>query len=189
MERKEKLKTRDVWSLILLVLIVATFVFIWTNSMDGPEASNIKSRWVMQLITPFLEIFVGKGNVTAFLVRKLAHFTEFGLLGAELTLMLILRKRKSVQWLVNIASLFFVTAAIDETIQIFADRGSTLLDVWLDVAGAVCGIVSVLVIYGIGSRMVGRRKRKRSVKNVRAMRDEDSEGEISEQYAEEVATR
>ena len=173
MERKEKVKARDVWSLVLLVLIVATFVFIWTNSMEGPEESNEKSRWVMQLITPFLEIFVGKGNVTGFMVRKLAHFTEFGLLGAELTLMLILRKRKSIQWLVNIASLFFVTAAIDETIQIFADRGSTLLDVWLDAFGAVCGILGVLVIYGVGSRIVNRIRQKRSLKNVRALHAAD----------------
>jgi len=174
MEKKQKFKARDVWSLILLVLIVATFVFIWTNSMDNPEESNEKSRWVMRLITPVLEVFVGKGNVTGFLVRKLAHFTEFGLLGAELTLMLILRKRKSIQWLVNIASLFFVTAAIDETIQIFADRGSTLMDVWLDAAGAACGIVGVLVIYGVGSRIVNRRRQKRSLCEVRALREADS---------------
>jgi len=183
MERKQKIKARDVWSLILLVLIVATFVFIWTNSMDNPEESNEKSRWVMQLITPVLEIFVGKGNVTGFLVRKLAHFTEFGLLGAELTLMLLLRKRKSLQWLVNIASLFFVTAAIDETIQIFADRGSTLMDVWLDAAGAVCGIVGVLAIYGVGSRITNRIRQKRSLKKVRALHESgDSE---SEEFHEE----
>ena len=183
MEKKQKIKARDIWSLVLLVLIVATFVFIWTNSMDSPEESNEKSRWVMQLITPVLEIFVGKGNVTGFLVRKLAHFTEFGLLGAELTLMLILRKRKSVQWLVNIASLFFVTAAIDETIQIFADRGSTLLDVWIDAAGAICGIFGVLVIYGVGSRIMNRIRQKRSLKKVRALHEPGDRE--SEDYYEE----
>ena len=94
-KQNRKLAARDIWSLVLLVLITATLVFIWTNSMEAPAESSEKSQWVMKLLTPVLELFVGKGNVTEFLVRKLAHFCEFGLLGCELSLMLILRKRQT----------------------------------------------------------------------------------------------
>ena len=150
---KRQHKSSDIWSLVLLVLITATLVFIWTNSMEAPAESSEKSQWVMKLMTPFLEIFVGNGNVTEFLVRKLAHFCEFGLLGCELSLMLILRSRRTLQWYVNAGMFAFVVAALDETIQIFADRGSSLADVWLDTAGAVTGIVGVWVLYALGSRM------------------------------------
>lgn len=176
-KKNNKLAARDIWSLVLLVFIVATLVFIWTNSMEPPAESSEKSRWVMKLMTPFLEVFVGKGNVTEFLVRKLAHFCEFGLLGCEVSLMLILRKRQVLQWYVNAAMFAFVVAAMDETIQIFADRGSSLADVWLDAAGAVTGIVGVWVLYAPGSRFVCRIRQKRSLRNVRAMRESDGENE------------
>ena len=164
-KQNRKLEAKDVWSLVLLVLMTATLVFIWTNSMEPPAESSEKSQWVMQLLTPFLELFIGKGNVTEFLVRKLAHFCEFGLLGCELSLMLILRKRQTLQWYVNIAMCAFVVAALDETIQIFADRGSSLADVWIDFAGAVTGIVGVYILHAIGRHFIRRRSigKKQSV--------------------------
>ena len=167
------MKKRDIWSLVLLVFITATLVFIWTNSMEAPAESSEKSQWVMKLLTPILEVFVGKGNVTEFLVRKLAHFCEFGLLGCELSLMLILRKRQVLQWYVNVGVFAFVVAALDETIQIFADRGSSLADVWLDFAGAATGIVGVFVLYTFGAGVLSRRKQKRSLREVRAMRNSE----------------
>ena len=69
---------------ILLALIILTLLFIWGNSLLNREQSSGESAWVMQLVTPFLELFVGKGSVTERLVRKLAHFAEFALLGLEL---------------------------------------------------------------------------------------------------------
>lgn len=178
--QNSKLARRDVWSLVLLVFTTATLVFIWTNSMEAPAESSEKSQWVMKLMTPFLEIFVGKGNVTEFLVRKLAHFCEFGLLGCELSLMLILRKRQVLQWYVNAAMFAFTVAALDETIQIFADRGSSLADVWLDTAGAVTGIVGVWILYTLGNRLVCRIRQKRSLRNVRAMHETAGEDDVTE---------
>lgn len=168
---KKRYNTRDVWSLVLLVLITATLVFIWTNSMEAPAESSEKSRWVMKLMTPFLELFVGKGNVTEFLVRKLAHFCEFGLLGCELSLMLILRRRQTLPWYVNAGMFAFVVAALDETIQIFAERGSSLADVWLDTAGAVTGIVGVYVI-NVFCLYVRRRRCRKALQKKRNMADE-----------------
>ena len=71
---------------LLLILIVLTLLFIWGNSLLSREQSSDESAWVMHLVTPLLEAFVGKGNVTEHLVRKLAHFTEFAMLGFELLL-------------------------------------------------------------------------------------------------------
>lgn len=180
-KQNQKLAAKDVWSLILLVLITATLVFIWTNSMEAPAESSEKSQRVMELLTPFLEVFVGKGNVTEFLVRKLAHFCEFGLLGCELSLMLVLRKRQTLQWYVNIAMFAFVVAALDETIQIFADRGSSLADVWIDFAGAATGIVGIYILHAIGRHFIRRKRYKKTVRRMRAMRDTSEASERSKE--------
>ena len=68
----------------LLIAILLTLGFIWGNSLLSREQSSDESAWVLRLVTPVLELFVGKGRVTEHLVRKLAHFTEFALLGFEL---------------------------------------------------------------------------------------------------------
>lgn len=179
-KQNKKLAPRDIWSLVFLVLITATLVFIWTNSMEAPAESSEKSQWVMELLTPFLEFFVGKGNVTEFLVRKLAHFCEFGLLGCELSLMLILRKCRVLQWYVNAVMFAFTVAALDETIQIFADRGSSLADVWLDTSGALTGIVGVWVLYTLGNRMVCRLRQKCLLRKVRALHKASGEADAAE---------
>ena len=49
---------------ILLVLLVLALVFIWGHSMVPAASSAEESRRVGQWITPFLEWFVGEGNVT-----------------------------------------------------------------------------------------------------------------------------
>ena len=80
MERLRKLEK------LLAVFIVLTLVFIWGQSVMDRELSSEESGFVMRLVTPVLELIVGRGNVTEHMVRKLAHFCEFALLGAEMSL-------------------------------------------------------------------------------------------------------
>lgn len=67
-------------TIILSVLLILALAFIWGHSMFSAVDSAEESRRVGQWITPFLEQFVGPGNVTDHLVRKLAHFCEYGVL-------------------------------------------------------------------------------------------------------------
>ena len=64
-----------------MVLLALLLAFIWLHSMMPAEDSAEESQRVGQFLTPFLELFVGEGNVTDHLVRKLAHFCEYGALG------------------------------------------------------------------------------------------------------------
>ncbi len=66
---------------ILNILLVCWIAFIWIHSMIPATASSEESRFIGQLVQPVLEIFFGKGAVTDFIVRKLAHFTEYAILG------------------------------------------------------------------------------------------------------------
>ena len=135
---------------ILIILVVATLMFIWTQSAMDPEKSSEESGFVMRIVAPVLELFLGKGNVTEHFVRKLAHFTEYAILGAEIIL-LMFDIRGSGAKTVALSGNFSLTAAVvDETIQIFSGRGSSLKDVWLDFAGAMFGIaISFFLKYRI----------------------------------------
>ena len=122
---------------ILTILLILVLAFIWGNSCLSIPESRKESGQVMNFIEPFLAFFVGKGNVTQHLVRKLAHFTEFAALGSILALLLPLTwKGRLVA-----ASCGLLSGLIDETIQIFSDRGDQISDVWLDFAGALFGLV------------------------------------------------
>ena len=149
---------------ILTVLIIATIAFIWIHSMIQTEISAQESGWVMELIRPFLELFVGKGMVTQHMVRKLAHFSEFFLLGAELTLygMFFAKScrvkdgRRAVVVFLKSALSGLAVAAADEIIQIFAKRGPQVKDVLLDFTGVLAGTLLVILISGIAGHIRNR---------------------------------
>jgi VanZ family protein len=84
--------------------------------------------------------------VTEFLVRKLAHFTEFFVLGLELLTFFAYRKPLFLQAFLLALTHGFFTAFLDETIQIFSGRGPMIQDVWLDVCGFAVGASLMLGI-------------------------------------------
>ena len=150
-------------TLVLIILILVTIVFIWSNSLQSIPESQTKSIDFLNKVKPLLEIFVGTGNVTDHLVRKLAHFTEFGALGCELALLLALRKRINWQSVINSAFFAMTVALTDETIQIFSGRGSQVQDVWLDFAGSCTGILFVIVIFGLIKVARNRKNKKQGI--------------------------
>ena len=88
--RKTQIKT------ILVVLLALLLAFIWLHSMMPAEDSAEESQRVGQFLTPFLELFVGEGNVTDHLVRKLAHFCEYGALGILAGALLLVKKESGI---------------------------------------------------------------------------------------------
>lgn len=128
---------------ILTAVILFTLAVIWGHSLLGREASSEESSFVMDLLTPLLEVVVGKGNVTEHLVRKLAHFCEFFVYGIELQLFFALSKSRKNAFLLALSHGLF-TALVDETIQIFSGRGPMIQDVWLDLSGVAVGALITL---------------------------------------------
>lgn len=135
--RKTQIKT------ILVVLLA----FIWLHSMMPAEDSAEESQRVGQLLTPFLELLVGEGNVTDHLVRKLAHFCEYGALGILAGALLLVKKESGIfRWSYALLCALAV-AVIDESIQLLADgRGAQVQDVLLDTAGSLTGLLAVWLI-------------------------------------------
>ena len=112
---------------IFLALTVLWLCVIWGHSMMPAEnsgnESNFLSEWLMQYL-PWMNDFV---------IRKVAHFVEYAVLGGLLFGAFPQRGRIAV-----IESVFagFLAAFLDETIQLFSPgRSGQISDVWLDLAG------------------------------------------------------
>ena len=124
---------------LLMILVCLTVGFIWGHSLMPGEISGEESSRVFEFLRPFLEIFLGKGCVTETLVRKMAHFSEYALLSAELTVYFRQKKWKNV-WLLSLTVCF-----IDETIQTFVPgRAGLIADMWIDMGGALTGFLIIL---------------------------------------------
>ena len=137
---------------IQIFALALTLLLIWGHSCMPADVSGEESGFATQLLTPVLEIFVGSGNVTEHLVRKLAHFSEYTVLGIQL---LALRSDVSPSGLLLPLGCGFAAAFLDETIQLFIDgRSGSVPDIWLDGSGVAFGI-----LIGLLCRVLWRGKR------------------------------
>ena len=123
---------------VCMTLLLCNLVFIWGNSMLPGDISGQISDWVKSLLK---EIFPGSDDGRSggsFLLRKLAHFTEFTALGILLSWLFgMLQKKRFYPFLLGTAA-----ACIDETIQMFVpDRGPAIRDVCIDSCGVLTGML------------------------------------------------
>lgn len=143
MNEKRKLNPLTI---VFSLMIAALLAFIWGNSMKSIPESQEQSLSLLARLQPFLDKVFGAGVITDHILRKTAHFCEFGLLGVLLSLnKLTLRKHHFKIILLCLAEALFVASA-DETIQIFFHRGSQLRDVLLDFSGATVGIGGIFFL-------------------------------------------
>lgn len=146
---------------ILLVLLILTLTFIWGHSMVPKSVSADESGRALKLLYPLLSLFFDPKDITNHLVRKMAHFTEYAVLGMELRILVGMYRSNGKAALFNKEMVFipavayaFFTSFIDETIQIFSGRGPQIADVWLDIFGAFCG-AGIISLIGMRGRKSG----------------------------------
>lgn len=130
--------------------LIATMVFIFSNSAAVAEASNQASGGVLALLYSLLDR-LGLSGLKAFLtmhrIRKLAHFAEYALLGFWWMLCLRVYTRRFIRHISWPVLACLLTALTDETIQLYsAGRSAQISDVWLDFAGSLTGLVCGLVL-------------------------------------------
>ena len=138
-------KKRKALSAALISLCIATVAFIWGNSMLGSKASSDVSNSVLGALDPIIRRF-GIVSRDDLWLRKLAHFTEFAALGAELLFLAAVKRKSGFQTASNCAFASLLVALTDETIQLVSGRNSQVLDVLLDFSGAVTGILIAWLI-------------------------------------------
>ena len=145
----------------LLVLIFLTLAFIFSQSMLPKEKSANQSEAVSEKLEEIIPPDTKPGAVIHKNIRKIAHFIEFFLLGSEIALYSLLFV-KSGKFSLFTLPLALVIALLDETVQIFSNRGPSVTDVWIDFSGFL--FASVLV-YGAAhlTAFIRRKTAKKTV--------------------------
>lgn len=144
--------------LLSLLLVIAVMGMIYGfSAQTGVESGAMSGRittWVLNLVIPGFGDFPAEKqeairSTVGFVVRKLAHFSEYALLGFSLMLHIAqIQKKIAVRlpwlWAWGIGTLY---AASDEWHQGFvAGRGPSLRDVMIDSAGVIAGTLLLLWI-------------------------------------------
>ena len=152
---------------LLLVIAVMVMIFCF-SAQTGAESGAMSGRittWVLNLVLPGIGDFSAEKqeairSTVGFVVRKLAHFSEYALLGFSLMLHIHQIQKKTLVrlpwlWSWAVGTLY---AASDEFHQGFvAGRGPSLRDVMIDSAGVIAGTLLLLWI------IVHRTKKKASL--------------------------
>ena len=126
--------------LLCTALIALNLAFIWGNSLVKGEDSDSMSGAIMLWVNSFLGLDEAGAATLHYLIRKMAHFTEFACLGTLLAWRCRLTGESHPMLLP--ALLGMAAAVADESIQLFTpDRGPRLTDVWIDTSGVVTGIL------------------------------------------------
>lgn len=118
--------------------------FIFSNSlMNGVSSGNLSLKIVKVIVNIIPNI---NQDVIHLYIRKLAHFTEFFILGLLLAATIKnypLIKNKIINF-----NIFLIIPVIDETIQNFVvGRVSSLIDILIDTSGLIIAAIFLSLIF------------------------------------------
>ena len=131
------MKKKRVWLWMLLTFLWAGLIF-WHSSRNAElsDGESLGLLFYIQKILPWM---------TNNLLRKLAHFGEFAVLGLLLTGTFYNAKGFRL-----LKPIFFglLTALCDETIQLFVPgRNGNVRDLWIDLSGVAVGTLFLWLIF------------------------------------------
>ncbi len=200
---KKRLTLYVIIAFCLVVFVAVNVMIIFYLSEENKEASGNRSNdftmMIVNILCPNYDrldgqeqwIFLGFMRTV---VRKVAHFLEFALLGfLSGWLMLHLRRRRVciklwMTWAFP-AAFCLLNAAFDEIHQIFSERGPSVWDVCIDFTGALFGLCLIQLICWIG-RCIRRTRHRRRVQKVAARAaSEDTAFLASSELGVDVSSR
>lgn len=141
MNQKRQLLLCGSISVLLLLLI-------WSNSLQPATASDALSTGVLAQLQQFWYNITGSAfPLSNHLLRKIAHFSEFFLLGLFTTFTGAACSQKKIRFLPAVLYVGLLSAVLDETIQYFSPgRGPQVMDVLIDHSGFCCGLLLALLL-------------------------------------------
>ena len=135
-------------NIILGILIAVWICVIWGHSMQPATVSDGESGKFLTFFASFIP-FLANNDDGMYIIRKSAHFTEYGILGVLLCMQFSTYVKGLLKRFGNPAMCALSVAFIDETIQLFVEgRSGQVSDIWIDLAGASLGIIITLAIIG-----------------------------------------
>ena len=157
---RAKTKRTILWVLriLLTAFCLAVIGYIFSNSLKTGEESSQKSNEVVQTVQKVIAYVAPQSPIATAtgdaydrlhaLIRNLAHFSEFAVLGALLVWCYFSYTTKKKHLYIPVAVMLFVPVA-DECIQLsVAGRGSQFSDVLLDCLG--CGFGGLVAMLALG---------------------------------------
>lgn len=143
-----------------ILVIIWMFVIFNFSSQNGPKSTNtsdVVTSMVVNVTTSVTNKNVSREEVkkrvedSTFLVRKMAHFTEYLILGILVLQLLSDYTKINKRMLIVSLIICYLYAVSDEVHQIFiSGRTAKVLDTFIDGAGSLVGIT----IYSIYQRNV-----------------------------------
>lgn len=134
-------RKRLIVSIVFSVLTVLLLVFIFGQSSIDAEKSDAKSIGLTQFINNFFESIDFDIVLTNTIIRKLAHFAEYFVLGFLLCATVF-----SYTWRLKLSMFFaplsgLVVSALDELSQTFSKgRSPQITDVIIDFFGVITAV-------------------------------------------------
>lgn len=131
-----------------ITVLFISFIF-FHSTMTGEKSGN-ESSGVVELLQGFFDALCISVTVSEHFIRKLAHFSEFAVLGVLTSVTFYVYDKNFKKYIKRLLQMFFIclaTAVTDETIQLFVpDRAGQVFDVLIDFSGAFTGIIIVSII-------------------------------------------
>ena len=117
-------------------MLLWMFLIFLMSSFDATESTN-QSNFIVNIITNIFKI--ENIEVLSFIIRKLAHFTEYLILGF-LTINMLNKNDISKKYLISIL-ICIIYATSDEIHQIFVPgRACQIRDILIDSIGSITGV-------------------------------------------------
>lgn len=131
-----------------LILTIIWMIVIFLFSSQNGNVSNMNNMYILDLLKKAgisLEYIVSYKTAN-FIIRKVAHFCEYFILGVLLIKTYDCYNFKRSETLSIVTG--FLYSCSDETHQYFVPgRGPSFRDVLIDTSGVLAGIIIILLIY------------------------------------------
>ena len=139
---------------IIFSLTAFMMLFAWIHSCFPASISSKESEGVLQFVYGFFKLFGLDRDGAEHVIRKVAHFTEFAVIGGLLlSCAYCFDRRRPHRFYVYVLFAGLLTAVVDETIQLFVEgRAGMIVDVWIDLGGVVFGSLLMLGFYALYRR-------------------------------------
>ena len=120
--------------ILVLIWMIAIFMF---SSFNG-NVSSVQSDGIVAILAKIIH-YTGDIDVLKIIVRKLAHFTEYLILGL---LVINACRYNGIKNMVKLSILICILyASLDEIHQLFvSDRTGNIMDTLIDTLGSLSGI-------------------------------------------------
>lgn len=144
------MKKNQIWGTLFWILVFIHISFIFRNSLTIADSSQKISYSVSYTILRYLSYFsLYTSNIRRFdyFVRKLAHFSEFALLGILVLCAIRRTTPRFYAYQIHLTFLLFVPIT-DEIIQLFVPgRACQISDVFIDISGYLFGSFIALTLF------------------------------------------